>query len=259
MESRHRYFIKLAYNGKAYHGWQWQSNALTVQQVMEAGASTIFGSKISLTGAGRTDTGVHAREFYAHFDLDLNYNPEELEQKVHQLNGFLPKDICVLGIIPVAPDAHARFDALSRTYEYHITTRKDPFNLEYAWLVQAKLDLDMMNRGAAIIMEYRDFTSFSKLHTQVKTNHCEVMEAGWEQHGHLLVFTIRANRFLRNMVRAIVGTLVDLGRGKMSLEELRAIIEARNRSEAGRSVPAHGLFLARIDYGEEVGDLKSEL
>jgi len=254
MENRHRYFMKLAYHGKAYHGWQWQKNAITVQQVLEEGAGTIFGSEISLTGAGRTDTGVHAREFFAHFDLDRELEKPELEQKVYQLNGFLPQDIFVFDIFPVRPDAHARFDALSRTYEYRVVTRKDPFNLDYAWLVHASLDIEMMNRGASVIMEYTDFTSFSKLHTQVKNNICEVKEVAWERHGHLLVFTIRANRFLRNMVRAIVGTLVEMGRGKIGPEDLRSIIEARDRSEAGRSVPAHGLSLTRIEYGEEVGN-----
>jgi len=252
MNKNYRYFIKLAYNGKAYHGWQYQENAKTVQQVLEEALSTIFGDKIALTGAGRTDTGVHAREFYAHFDTKKSYSQSELEEKVFKLNGFLPKDIFVSEIFRVDDDVHARFSALSRTYEYLITTRKDPFNDEKAWLVYGDIDIEMMNKGAAILLDYNDFTSFSKLHTQVKTNNCNVMEAHWERNDHLLVFTIKADRFLRNMVRAIVGTLVDLGKGRITLDELKDIIDAKNRSEAGMSVPAHALYLTAIEYDEGI-------
>lgn len=243
-----RYFIKLAYNGKAYHGWQWQDNAISVQQVLEEGISRIFNEKISVTGAGRTDTGVHAREFFAHFDLSALFSQQELAEKVYKLNSFLPKDIFIFDIYPVQKEAHARFDAVSRTYEYIITTRKDPFNHEFAWYFYGELDLDLMNKGAELLLNYTDFTSFSKLHTQVKTNNCKLMEAYWEQRDHLLIFTIKADRFLRNMVRAIVGTLVDVGRGKYNISDLNDIIEAKDRSEAGLSVPAHGLFLVNIEY-----------
>lgn len=243
-----RYFIKLAYNGKAYHGWQWQENAITVQQVLEEALSAIFAGKIAVTGAGRTDTGVHAREFYAHFDHEKHFEDAELKEKIFKLNGFLPADILISDIMRVKDDAHARFSALSRTYEYYISTRKDPFNNELAWLVYGSLDIDEMNKGAAILLEYKDFTSFSKLHTQVNTNNCNVMEAAWKSKDHLLVFNIKADRFLRNMVRAIVGTLVDIGKKKTDIEDLRNIIEAKDRSAAGLSVPAHGLFLANIEY-----------
>jgi tRNA pseudouridine38-40 synthase len=243
MADKYRYFIKLAYNGSGYHGWQRQDNAISVQQVLEEAVSTIIGEQIGIIGAGRTDTGVHATEFYAHFDTTRRFRKEFLSEKVFKLNSFLPADIYVFNIYQVDSEFHARFSAHSRTYEYHIIRRKDPFRSGLAWFVHGKLDIDRMNKAAAVLKEYRDFTSFSKLHTQVKTNNCELMAAAWEQNGHLLVFTIKADRFLRNMVRAIVGTVVDVGRGKITLDEFRQIIEAKDRSEAGLSVPAHGLYL----------------
>ena len=173
-------------------------------------------------------------------------------EKIFKLNGFLPADIFISDVLRVKDDAHARFSALSRTYEYYISTRKDPFNNELAWLVYGSLDIDEMNKGAAILLEHKDFTSFSKLHTQVNTNNCNVMEAAWTSKDHLLVFNIKADRFLRNMVRAIVGTLVDIGKKKTDIEDLRNIIEAKDRSAAGLSVPAHGLFLANIEYGNNI-------
>ena len=248
MAEGNRYFIKLAYNGKAYHGWQRQENAISIQQVMEEGLSAIFGEPLEITGSGRTDTGVHATEFYAHFDSSSAFTEEELSAKAFKLNSYLPADIYIFNIVQVHLEHHARFSAISRTYEYHIARRKDPFRCDLAWFLHGELDLDLMNKAAAVLKEYRDFTSFSKLHTQVKTNNCHVMEAKWEEKGHLLVFTIKADRFLRNMVRAIVGTLIDVGRGKISLEEFKAIIEAKDRSEAGLSVPAQGLFLVKIEY-----------
>ena len=248
----YRYFIKLAYNGKNYHGWQRQDNAGSVQEVVEDALSKIFGDKITLTGAGRTDAGVHAREFFAHFDFHTSYWKRELQRKTHKLNGFLPKDIKVFEIFKVRDDMHARFDAESRTYEYIITTAKDPFIEDFAWYVYGEMDVDRMNEGASILLEYNDFTSFSKLHSQVRTNNCEIMSAVWEKRNDLLVFTITADRFLRNMVRAIVGTLVDVGKGKITLEDFRNIIEARNRSEAGLSVPAQGLYLTAIQYPDEL-------
>ncbi len=249
-----RYFIKLAYNGAAYHGWQWQENAITVQQVLEESLSVIFGTKIEIIGAGRTDTGVHATAFYAHFSHEIDFNKEDLGTKVFKLNSFLPKDIYIYDIFKVKEDAHARFDAISRTYEYMITTRRDPFRNELAWFAFGNLDVERMNKGAAELLNYTDFTSFSKLHTQVKTNNCVIMEAGWKKEDHLLIFKIRADRFLRNMVRAIVGTLVDLGRGKADVNELKRIIEAKDRGEAGLSVPAHGLYLTNVEYPEDIRD-----
>jgi tRNA pseudouridine38-40 synthase len=253
-----RYFIKLAYNGSAYHGWQVQNNADTIQEVIEDGMRRIFNKRIPLVGAGRTDAGVHAREFYAHFDYDFVLKEKELQKKTYRLNSFLPKDIIIFDMFQVKDDMHTRFDALSRTYEYIITTRKDPFINDFAWFVFPKLDLDLMNEGASVLLEYNDFTSFAKLHTQVKTNHCNLMEAKWEERNHLLVFTIKADRFLRNMVRAIVGTLVELGQAKIDIDEFRRIIEAKNRSEAGLSVPAQGLYLTSIEYSEDVIGEKAE-
>ena len=252
MQSSTRYFIKLAYNGAAYHGWQMQNNVLTRQEVLEDGFSKIFSDKIALVGAGRTDAGVHAREFYAHFDTQQSFDKHDLEDKMYKLNSFLPEDIIIIDIFPVRGETHARFDAISRTYQYIITTRKDPFNNKFAWFVHYDLDVERMNEGAQILMEYTDFTSFSKLYTQVKTNNCNLMEARWEERDHLLIFTVKADRFLRNMVRAIVGTLVDLGRGRINIDDLKKIIEARDRAEAGLSVPGHGLFLTKVEYDEGV-------
>ncbi len=248
MDVQQRYFVKLAYNGAAYHGWQMQENALSVQEALEKAMETILGQKVALTGAGRTDTGVHAREFYAHFELERQLSAEECSNAAYKLNSLLPADIFIFDIFPVGPDVHARFDAISRTYEYHIIRRKDPFRQGLAWYVWGKFDMESMNKAAAILHEYTDFTSFSKLHTQVKTNNCRIMHAAWEEEGHLLVFRITADRFLRNMVRAIVGTLIDIGRGRYDAEAIRKIIEAKDRSLAGLSVPAHGLFLSRVEY-----------
>ncbi len=252
MITTNRYFIRLAYRGTAYHGWQWQENALTVQQVLEECMGAQLGAAVSLTGAGRTDTGVHAREFYAHFDHPVKFKKEELHDMVYKLNAFLPGDICIFNIYPVARDAHARFDAISRTYEYVITTRKDPFNIEFAWYLKTVPDVELLNRGAKVLFDYEDFTSFSKLHTQVKTNVCLITEASWEQRGHLLVFRITADRFLRNMVRAITGTLLDLGYGRISPDGMKKVIESRDRSLAGMSVPAHGLFLDSVRYPDSI-------
>lgn len=248
MESANRYFIQLSFNGKAYHGWQRQDNSITVQEVLEEGLRLIFGEPTALTGAGRTDTGVHATNFVAHFELSLMLSEDELAKRKYKLNSYLPGDIYVFNIWSVDKYAHARFDAISRTYEYVITTRKDPFRQDAAWYVYHKLDVGLMNKAAHVLLDYIDFTSFSKLHTQVKTNNCKIFEAHWEEEGALIVFKIRADRFLRNMVRAIVGTLVDIGRGKIDIDELHRIIQAKDRSEAGLSVPAHGLYLVDIKY-----------
>ena len=248
MADKYRYFLKLAYNGSNYHGWQRQENAISVLLVLEEAVSTIFGEQIDITGAGRTDTGVHATELFAHFDTTRRFRKEFLSEKVFKLNSFLHADIYVFDIYQVDSEFHARFSAHSRTYEYHIIRRKDPFRSELAWFVHGKLDVDRMNKAAAVLKDYRDFTSFSKLHTQVKTNNCELIAAGWEQKDHLLVFTITADRFLRNMVRAIVGTWLEIGRGKIQPQEMKEVIESKNRHNAGASVPAHGLYLIDIGY-----------
>jgi len=246
----HRYFIKLAYNGTNYHGWQRQENALSVQEVIETGLSLKLGRDIQVVGAGRTDTGVHAEEFYIHFDCEeLTLS---LEKLIYALNSYYTEDIAIYDIFPVHPEMHTRFSALSRTYEYRISRKKDPFKQDFTFQFTGKLDIELMNKGAEILYEYIDFTSFSKLHTQVKTNNCKIHQAQWELNGDLLVFTISADRFLRNMVRAIVGTLLDLGKHKIDLNSLRKIIENKNRSEAGFSVPAKGLYLTKITYPDNL-------
>ena len=242
-----RYFLKLAYDGTKYHGWQVQENAHTVQAELEEKLSVMLGGIVQVTGCGRTDTGVHAREFYAHFETSrLPFKPVDF---VFKLNRFLPADIAVFDLFEVRADDHARFSAVSRTYKYYINRVKNPFVLNYSYYMNHKLDVDAMNMAAGYLKSYTDFTSFSKLHTQTATNICKISEAFWvEDENKNLVFTIAADRFLRNMVRAIVGTLLEVGRGKILPEDVKAIIEAKNRSKAGFSVPAKGLFLEKIDY-----------
>jgi tRNA pseudouridine38-40 synthase len=244
---KNRYFLQLAYKGTNFHGWQVQPDKVTVQGEISKALSIVLKEDIEVTGAGRTDTGVHARYYIAHFDSSRK-GLEEDDKLLYSLNSLLSSDIAVYRIIPVPHTAHARFDALSRTYQYFITTEKDPFRQETAYLYHVGLDLPLMNRACRIIKQYRDFTSFSKVHTDVKTFHCNIMEAKWTQEDHLYTFTIRADRFLRNMVRAIVGTMMEVGEKKISLEDFRQIIETHDRSAAGKSVPAHGLFLTAIKY-----------
>ena len=196
-------------------------------------------------GAGRTDTGVHAKEMFAHFDFDSSFDSSNL---VHKLNSYLPKDIVVYAIIPVSEEAHVRFDATKRTYEYHINTFKDSFSQEQSWYFHQTLDVDLMNEAAAIVLNHTDFQCFSKVNTDVNTFDCTIFEAYWKQENNKLVFTISANRFLRNMVRAIVGTLIKIGLHQITLEEFNTIIESKNREKAGFSVPSRGLYLTKIDY-----------
>ena len=240
-----RYFIKLAYNGTNYHGWQYQPNASSVQETMNKAVSTILNTEINVMGAGRTDTGVHAKEMYAHFDFKKSF---EIESVIHKLNSFLPKDITVYDIIPVPAAAHTRFDAVKRTYEYHINTFKDPFLQEQSWYFHQHLDIDLMNQAAQLLFDHTDFQCFSKVNTDVNTFDCTVFEAHWSKENEKLIFTISANRFLRNMVRAIVGTLINIGLHKISLADFDAIIISKNRDKAGFSVPAHGLYLTKIEY-----------
>ncbi|NOX46112.1 MAG: tRNA pseudouridine(38-40) synthase TruA [Chlorobi bacterium] len=244
----YRYFIRLAYNGGRYHGWQMQDNALTVQAVVNDAVSKIFGQQINVTGCGRTDAGVHAREFFIHFDIAYIIQKQDKETYLKKLNGYLPKNISMSEIIPVTENAHARFDAASRTYQYFISRKKDPFNQDFSWFVYGDIDVDKLNEAANILFGYSDFTSFSKTNTDTITNNCKIKFAHWEEKDNMLVFTITADRFLRNMVRAIVGTLLDVGRGKNDLAGLRKIIESKNRSNAGYSVPAKGLFLTKVEY-----------
>jgi tRNA pseudouridine38-40 synthase len=243
-----RYFIKLSFDGTNYHGWQLQDNANTVQAELEMALSTLLSLTVKVTGCGRTDTGVHAREYYAHFDYAKQLEKEVLKDIVYRMNAILPDDISVEGLFPVSNDLHARFSAQSRTYKYYISCKKTPFLKMYSWNVYGDLDMDKMNAAAAILFEYKDFTSFSKLHTDVKTNNCRIMQAAWTEEKGMLVFSINADRFLRNMVRAIVGTLLDVGKGKLTIDDFRKIIEGKNRSDAGSSVPARGLFLENIEY-----------
>ncbi len=244
-----RYILKLAYNGAAYHGWQIQKNAHSVQAELNEKISLLAGERINLTGCGRTDAGVHARAFYAHFDVlqetAMRINTTDF---VHRLNGFLPKDIVVFYNKPVPDDFHARFNAASRTYRYYITRRKDPFLQGLSYWFPRILNVDIMQQAANILLDYKDFTSFSKVHSQTKTNNCFLSFAQWEAKENLLIFTVTADRFLRNMVRAIVGTLLEVGRGRLSYNALNEIIEAKDRSKASYSVPAHGLFLENIAY-----------
>ena len=265
-----RYFIRLSFNGKKYNGWQVQDNAPTVQKALNDALSIILKQEVHTIGCGRTDTSVHASEFYAHFDLlddSSSLTTYNLRlTTVYKLNGILPIDIAIHDIIPVKDDANARFSAISRTYKYYINQSKYPFNNDFSYFLYGKLNIELMNEAANLLLETTDFTSFSKLHSDTKTNNCKVTQAEWTEvksnintsaHQHIststsLIFTITADRFLRNMVRAIVGTLLDVGREKISLKEFQNIIENKNRSDAGYSVPAHALFLTHIEYPEEI-------
>ena len=252
-----RYFLKLAYNGTDYHGWQIQENAHTVQEELNRKVSLMTGEEVNLVGCGRTDTGVHAREFYAHFDLNepLGFWEEDF---VFKLNSFLSKDIVIFGLYQVPEDYHARFSATQRTYKYYISKRKDPFERDFCLEYTAPLDMAAMQKAADLLQKFIDFTSFSKLHTQTKTNDCHIKEAFWEDSKDKLIFTITADRFLRNMVRAIVGTLLEIGQGKMKPEEIEEVIEAKDRGKAGYSVPAKGLFLEKVEYPFSLDDVASK-
>ncbi|WCO02439.1 tRNA pseudouridine(38-40) synthase TruA [Psychroserpens ponticola] len=239
-----RYFIELSYNGKAYHGWQIQPNAITVQEVLENALSKVLRSNISVMGAGRTDAGVHASQMFAHFDLNKLIE----DNLVFKLNSILPNDIAIHNIIQAHDEAHTRFDALSRTYIYKISQKKNVFNFDFVYALQNQLNLASMNEACDILLKYEDFQCFSKVHTDVKTYNCNIMSAHWQCENDQVLFTIKADRFLRNMVRAIVGTMINIGLGKMNAAELHNIIKSKDRGEAGFSVPAHGLYLTKIEY-----------
>lgn len=245
-----RYFIYFSYDGAAYHGWQVQPNAITVQQVLEEALAKLVRQPVPLVGAGRTDAGVNAACMVAHGDFPCEVDCAQL---VYKLNKILPPDIAVSDVRRVKDDAHARFDALSRRYNYHVVTAKSPFARRYACRVLPGVDFEAMNRAAEILYEYTDFTSFSKLHTDVKTNNCKVTFARWRQvSDNEWVFEIEADRFLRNMVRAIVGTLLLVGRGKLTLDGFRAVIENKARGEAGDSAMGEALFLVSVEYPENI-------
>lgn len=246
-----RYFIYLAYEGTNYHGWQVQPNGISVQECLQKALSTLLRTPMEVVGAGRTDAGVHAKLMVAHFDFEGTMM--SLPQSADKLNRLLPHDISVYKVCEVKADAHARFDAVSRTYKYYVTNVKSPFNRHLKWRMHATLDYAKMNEAACVMFDYIDFTSFSKLHTDVKTNNCKMMHAEWTQEDETTwVFTVQADRFLRNMVRAIVGTLVEVGSGKMSIEQFRQVIEQKNRCKAGASVPGQALFLVDIEYPSEI-------
>jgi tRNA pseudouridine38-40 synthase len=244
-----RYFIELSYNGKAYHGWQNQPNSISVQQVLEEALSVLLQTKIEIVGAGRTDTGVHASQMFAHFDVEFEI---DISTQAFKLNSFLPNDISIHDIFKVKDDAHARFDAISRTYHYKISTTKNVFTINFAYRLQVPLDIKKMNDACNILLQYKDFQCFSKSNTDVKTYYCTIEKAEWIEEQNDLIFIISADRFLRNMVRAIVGTMINIGLGKIQVKDLISIIESKNRSEAGFSVPAHGLYLTQITYPESL-------
>ena len=243
-----RYFLELSYNGAAYHGWQNQPNAISVQEVIEKGLSTLLKQPVAIVGAGRTDAGVHASQMFVHLDFEAAFN----DNIVYKLNALLPKDIAVHRIFKVKPEAHARFDAISRAYLYRISLHKNVFSFDQTYYVKQPLDIDKMNRAASILLAYRDFQCFSKSNTDVKTYYCNIMHAEWKMINNELQFIIKADRFLRNMVRAIVGTLLNIGLGKMDVEAMHDIIKSKNRSEAGYSVPAHALYLTEVTYPETI-------
>ncbi len=242
----YRYFIKLAYNGCDYHGWQMQDNAHSVQAELTEKLKLMLKQDLHIVGCGRTDTGVHAKVFYAHFDI--NSEIKGIEDFIYKLNSFLPGSIAIYDLYLVDNEMHTRFSAKSRTYKYYISTKKNPFKENFSYQYYPKLDMEIMNKAAQLLLKYTDFTSFSKLHTQTATNNCIISHAKWEETDDMLVFTITADRFLRNMVRAIVGTLIEIGKGKMSVDEFKKVIESKDRGEAGFSVPAKALFLHNVIY-----------
>ncbi len=244
-----RYFIEFSYFGKAYHGWQRQPNAITVQQVLEEGLSTLTKGERSVVGAGRTDTGVHAKQMFAHFESEEIEDPADL---VFRINSFLPDDIAVKQIFKVPDQAHARFDATQRTYEYWLVQQKNPFYADTAHYINRPLAFEKMNAAAKLMMDHNDFECFSKSQTEVKTFLCDLKKTQWQEHEDRLVFTVTADRFLRNMVRAMVGTLLEVGFEKWSLADVKDILESKDRSRAGASVPAKGLYLVEVKYPQHI-------
>lgn len=244
-----RYFIEIAYNGKNYHGWQIQPDAVSVQEVLERVLSTVLRTEIKVVGAGRTDTGVHAKQLFAHFDLP---KLKTLKNVPFKLNSLLPEDISVRRVFEVGESVHARFDAIEREYEYLITLVKDPFQTQFSYEIRKTPNIDLMNEAANLLLSYKDFQCFSKNKTGVKTYHCDVRRAEWIRKGDQLIFTIGADRFLRNMVRAIVGTLLEIGLGKITISDFHNIIKSKDRSNAKTSAPAHGLYLTKVTYPDGV-------
>ncbi len=245
-----RYFVELSYNGEAYSGWQRQLNSNSIQETLEEVLTNLLSNKTILVGAGRTDAGVHAKKMFAHFDAKLSM--EKYNELKDLMNNYLPKDIVVENLFRVISKAHARYDAISRTYEYKISTHKDSFNFPFTYYMKDGLDIDNMNVAANILFEYEDFKSFSKSNSDVKTFICKIEYARWILLGRKYIFKIKSDRFLRNMVRAIVGSLIEIGLGKKKVNDFKNIIESRDRKNAGYSVPARGLFLTEIDYPKNI-------
>ena len=246
-----RYFIFISYKGTSYHGWQIQPNSVTVQKMLDEALSVVLNEKISTMGAGRTDAGVHAMFFCAHFD-SISPGLMTIKNLIFRLNQYLPFDISVNSLKKVVPDANARYSAISRTYKYYISRIKDPFSDSSSWYIHGKIDITSMNEACVVLFHQSDFTSFSRLHSGAKSNICKIYSAVWEESDNNMVFTIKADRFLRNMVRAFVGTMVEIGFGKLDLKEFEDIILAKDRCKAGKSAPAKGLFLMDIEYPEEI-------
>lgn len=250
-----RYFLKIAYDGIRYHGWQLQKNAHTVQAELNRSLATALQMKVETLGCGRTDTGVHARKFYVQFDCSEEINRDDT-LLIHKLNSLLPYDISVLGLLPVVPDANARFDAISRTYEYSIHQHKNPFLYHRSYFHYEPLDIERMNQAAELLLECNEFSCFSKSRTQVKTNICKIRSVSWKEEGgsmkadKVIKFRISADRFLRNMVRAIVGTMIEIGAGRVKKDGFSKIIESKKRSNAGETVPGYGLYLTNVSYPE---------
>ena len=244
-----RYFFEISYNGSNYHGWQRQKNAISIQEVVEDALSMILRKPATITGSGRTDTGVHCEQQYFHADIDT---PVKVEQLKHRLNSYLPPDITIPSVMPVSEDAHARFSAISRSYEYRITTQKNPFLQNLSYFYPKSLDIQTMNEVATLLLGVHDFEAFSKVKTDVNNFVCEITEAQWVEEKDLYIFKITANRFLRGMVRAIVGTLLNVSKGKIAPGQFKEIIESKDRREAGSAAPACGLFLTAVRYPSEI-------
>ena len=241
-----RYFINLAYDGTRYHGWQIQPNGITIEGELERCLSVLLRQPVDIVGAGRTDAGVHARQMVAHFDIE---KPIVAEDVAYRLNRMLPPDIAVYEVKQVSDDMHARFSAISRTYHYYVSTKATPFNRQYTWIPHFSLDFELMNEAAKLLLKHKDFACFCKSHTDVKTTLCDVTEAQWVKTGENdWYFRIAANRFLRNMVRAVVGTLVEVGRHRMTLQQFQDVLDAKSRTQAGESMPGHALFLENVRY-----------
>lgn len=244
-----RFLLQLSYNGTSFHGWQRQNNAPSIQQEIEEKLTTIFQQNTAIVGCGRTDTGVHASQYFAHFETEIEFDTSTL---LHKLNSMLPQGVAAQGVSAITNNGHARFSATKRSYEYHITKVKNPFAADLAYKCNLQLDLNRMNKACAMMLGEKDFGCFCKANADNHTNICNVSEAKWIETDTMFIFSISANRFLRNMVRAIVGTMLEIGQKKMSLEGFQTVLDSKDRTFAGPSVPPHGLYLTVVDYPSEI-------